>query len=280
MSTLNPKISIITITYNSGKTLEETIKSVVSQNYDNLEYVIIDGGSKDNTLKIIDKYQDKIAVVVSEPDKGISDAFNKGIRKATGEIIGIINSDDLLLPGALEALAENYDEEIDVYRGRLLINNSRTGFTYSSGKPTLICPVNSYLKLNVCHPSTFICKKAYDRVGLYKTDVKYVMDIDMLFRLTRAGCKFKYVPQELALFNIGGATSSAFYKKVSERYRVIRENEGSVCLGLYVAIRCMIKDIVKLILDTLFGENFKNILLKRKNINDLIGVKDYKLENN
>ena len=78
---------MVTITYNSEATLEETIKSIVSQYYDNLEYLIIDGGSKDKTLEIVNKYRDKIAVVVSEPDKGISDAFNKGIRKATGEII-------------------------------------------------------------------------------------------------------------------------------------------------------------------------------------------------
>ena len=93
MDITNPKISIVTITYNSEKTLEETIQSVVSQEYNNFEYLIIDGGSTDHTLDIVNKYRDKIAVVVSETDKGISDAFNKGIRLATGEIIGIINSE-------------------------------------------------------------------------------------------------------------------------------------------------------------------------------------------
>ena len=77
----NPKISIITITYNSEKTLEETIQSVITQEYDNLEYLIIDGGSKDKTLEIVDKYRDKISFVISERDKGISDAFNKGIKR-------------------------------------------------------------------------------------------------------------------------------------------------------------------------------------------------------
>lgn len=97
MNSQTIKISVITITYNSEETLEDTIKSVISQEYDNLEYLIIDGGSKDHTLDIVQKYRDKIAVVVSEPDNGISDAFNKGIKLASGEIIGIINSDDLLL---------------------------------------------------------------------------------------------------------------------------------------------------------------------------------------
>ena len=102
---MQPKISIVTITFNSESTVEDTIKSVVSQDYPNLEYIIIDGGSKDGTLEIVDRYRDRIAKVVSEPDKGISDAFNKGIRNATGDIIGIINSDDILLPGALSAVA-------------------------------------------------------------------------------------------------------------------------------------------------------------------------------
>ena len=90
---------------------------MTTQDYPALEYVIIDGGSTDGTLDIIRKYQDKIQIVVSEPDRGISDAFNKGIAKATGEIIGIINSDDILLPGALQKLAEVFDPQIDVYSG-------------------------------------------------------------------------------------------------------------------------------------------------------------------
>ena len=107
METKRPKISIITISFNSDKTLEDTINSVISQDYPNLEYLIVDGGSKDRTLDIVDKYRDKIDVVVSEPDKGISDAFNKGIQLATGEIIGIINSDDLLMPGALQEISDH-----------------------------------------------------------------------------------------------------------------------------------------------------------------------------
>ena len=99
------KISIITITYNSEKTLENTIKSVIGQNYDDLEYIIIDGGSKDGTLKIAEQYKKYISVIVSEPDNGISDAFNKGISHATGELIGIINSDDMLADGALKTIA-------------------------------------------------------------------------------------------------------------------------------------------------------------------------------
>ena len=120
---LFPRISVITITYNSAATLEETIRSVTMQDYPALEYVIIDGGSTDGTLDIVQKYKDQIQVVVSEPDKGISDAFNKGIAHATGEIIGIINSDDILLSGALREVAEAYDPQVDVYSGYILFWN-------------------------------------------------------------------------------------------------------------------------------------------------------------
>ena len=265
MYTTNPKISIITITYNSEKTLENTIKSVISQGYDNLEYLIIDGGSKDHTLDIVERYKDKIAVVVSEPDKGISDAFNKGIRLASGEIIGIINSDDQLLPNALAVIARNYAPDVDVYRGELIVNNTKSGYKFR-GKPSMDISVKRYMKLGVSHPSTFITKRAYGLYGGYDIAIRYIMDIDMLCRLYNNGCKFKYVPFALAMFNTGGATNDAFYKKITERYYVIRKNGGSLILAFYISTVMMLKDVCKLLLDNLFGENLKYKLKKRKNI--------------
>ena len=260
----NPRISIVTITFNSEKTLEETIKSVISQDYDNLEYLIIDGGSKDGTLSIIERYKEKISVVVSEPDEGISDAFNKGIRLATGEIIGIINSDDQLLPGALRIVSSYYSPELDVYRGEYIYHNSHTGYSYPSGAPAMICVPSKYIGMNVCHPSTFVTKRAYNKCGGYKVYLRYIMDIDMLFRLYAANCVFIHIPHNLAIFNTGGTTDDSFYKKVKERYLVIRENGGSFFLGCYVSSLCMVKDIIKRIIDVLFGENFKYKLLRRK----------------
>ena len=99
---MNPKISIVTVCYNSKSHIEEAIQSVLNQTYKNLEYIVIDGGSTDGTLDIIDKYKDKIDYFVSEPDKGISDAFNKGIKAATGDIIGICNADDKLALDCLQ----------------------------------------------------------------------------------------------------------------------------------------------------------------------------------
>ena len=99
-----PIISIVTICYNSAATIEETMQSVIGQGYPLLDYVIIDGGSTDGTLDIVERYKDKLGYFCSEPDNGISDAFNKGIKNAKGDVICMINSDDILLPGALELL--------------------------------------------------------------------------------------------------------------------------------------------------------------------------------
>src|SRR5687767_14692033 len=109
------KISIITITYNSAATVEDTIKSVIAQDYPDLEYIIIDGKSKDNTLAIVDKYKDRISKVVSEKDKGLYDALNKGIKHATGEIVGMLHSDDLYAhPQVISHVAEAFKKDPSV----------------------------------------------------------------------------------------------------------------------------------------------------------------------
>lgn len=223
MNKKNPKISIITITYNSENTIEDTIVSVVSQRYDNLEYLIIDGGSIDHTLDIVNKYRDKIAVVISEPDKGISDAFNKGIRNATGEIIGIINSDDVLMLGALNSIANYYDPSIDVYSGNVLFWFENTGEEYSV-KPEITFD-KLKLQYSVAHPGRFIRKSAYEKYGMYGLDFRYNMDIDLLCRFYKNGASFIHIDQDLAKFRMGGTTADNIYKKKND-YRLFVTNYG------------------------------------------------------
>lgn len=226
-----PKISIVTITYNSENTVEETIQSVVSQNYPNVEYLIIDGGSKDSTLDIVEKYRDKISFVLSEPDRGISDAFNKGILKATGEIIGIINSDDVLLPGALQAVADEYEEDVDVYRGGTILWNPELNTAVSS-VPGMRCTVEDKWGGGVNHPSTFVTKRAYNKIGLYNTEYRFAMDVDILYRLYNSGLTFKRIEKDLAKFRLGGETSTLWTKKIRERYLIRRRNGASRFLAL------------------------------------------------
>ena len=242
----NPKISIITITYNSELHLEETINSIRQQNYSNLEYIIIDGGSTDGTHKIIERYKDFINVFVSEKDKGISDAFNKGINRSTGEIIGIINSDDLLEPEALNAIAEAYDPNVDIYSGNVLVWNDRTNQVYEYS-PDIVFDCLKLL-YKVAHPSRFIRKSAYEKWGLYSLDLKYKMDIDLIVRFAKAGAKFIHINRSLARFRKGGSTSHPIWKKRNDYYLFVIRNGWSEWSFRYIWCLAVMKYYAKTIL--------------------------------
>lgn len=249
-----PKISIITITYNSDKTLEETIKSVINQNYPNLEYIIIDGASSDNTLSIVEKYKEHISTIVSEPDNGISDAFNKGINRATGDIIGLINSDDKLLPGSLKVLADNYSEGIDVYRGNLLVWDDQNDKHFRA-VPSMKFPLYKRLSTNICHQSTFITKNAYTKWGLYKLNYNYMMDADLLIRFYQKGAIMKYINEDFAVFRLGGVTNSAPSKKTKELESMIISNNGNRFLAKLIVFSFYLYQYSKRVLFNIFGEN-------------------------
>lgn len=263
---MEPKISVITITYNSEATLEETILSVTSQDYPALEYAIIDGGSTDGTLDIIRKYQDRIQVVVSEPDRGISDAFNKGVAKATGEIIGIINSDDILLPGALQKVAAAYDPQVDVYSGLILFWNEETDETFPSYPDTTFDTLK--LQYNVAHPARFIRKDAYLRYGLYREDLRYMMDIELLCRFYQRGARFLLIDSPLAKFRIGGTTNDPIYKKKEDYRAFVQSYGGSSWDFRRIWIQAVVKYNLIQLGYRLFGHNLKfkiqhNAILKR-----------------
>ncbi|MCH5203687.1 MAG: glycosyltransferase [Oscillospiraceae bacterium] len=222
---MQPKISIVTITFNSEKTLERTIQSVISQDYENVEYIIVDGASNDKTLDIIKSYADKgITSWISEPDKGISDAFNKGISLATGEIIGIINSDDGLEAGALRAVAEAYEPDVDVYRGNIYFWNTDSGAKIRE-VPSMSFPFSK--QVNISHQGTFVAKAAYEKYGVFNVDYKYSMDYDILLRFEKAGAKFKYVDATLAYFTIGGLTFTSYSSERRKETETIMRSHGA-----------------------------------------------------
>lgn len=266
---MQPKISIITITFNSEKTVEETIRSIITQGYPNVEYLIIDGESKDSTLEIVNKYKDNIAVISSEPDKGISDAFNKGIAKATGEIIGIINSDDILLPGALQAVADAYDPRVDVYSGNVLIWNDIDDKTCIS-KPELDFG-KLKLQYGIAHPSRFIRKDAYERFGVYDIRFRYCMDVNLLCRFHQKGAKFIHIDKELAKFRMGATTSDPIYKK-KEDYRLFVECYGGSRWDFRkLWVHAILKYNMIKLSELIFGKNFRYTLQNNRFCKTVLG---------
>ena len=176
-----PKITIITPSFNQGQFLEQTILSVLNQNYPNLEYIIIDGGSKDNSVDIIKKYADKLTYWVSEPDKGQSEAINKGLRRATGNVVNWLNSDDYHEPHTLHTIAEAFAQpgvSVVCGRGRLFRHENETAY-YSQGTdvyPGNLAKTIGWARMD--QPETFFSKAAIDKMGLLDTRLHYLMDRD------------------------------------------------------------------------------------------------------
>lgn len=220
-----PKISIITISYNSAATIEKTIRSVAAQNYGNKEYIVIDGKSSDGTQSIVNNYSQTIDHFISEPDNGISDAFNKGLALATGDLIVCLNSDDYLLPNVLEDVAMRYDGEADICCGDLLLWNDKTG------DKRVIHPSDHFPTLpffcRPAHQGMFIRRELYKTLQGYDTRLRYAMDLDFLMRATKYGAKFQRLNMSIAVFRLGGATSDSIFKKKKEYLYLIKKNGGS-----------------------------------------------------
>jgi len=194
-----PRISIVTPSYNQGQFIEETIRSVLLQGYPNLEYIIIDGGSSDNSVKIIKKYEQYLSYWVSESDKGPTDAINKGWQKTSGEIIAYLNSDDAYLPGALAAVAEAFQQHqgaIAICGNELKINSE--GFVLEESNIKKADHL-SLLNLNfIPQPATFVKKSTLDLAGGLDLKVKYTFDFELWLRITRLG-SINCIPNLLAV---------------------------------------------------------------------------------
>lgn len=218
---MSTKISIITPSFNQSRFLEESILSVLNQNYSNLEYLLIDGFSTDRSIEIIKKYQEKIKFWVSEKDNGQSQAINKGFKKATGEIIAWLNSDDILLPNTLHAVEDFFlkNPTVDLVYGDV-INFDEYGIeTYYHVKEFELC---DFISRNSIHqPSVFFKKKLLDKVGLLDETLNYCMDYDLWMRIFLNYNTFK-VNIPLAKFRIHTRSkTSSNPKGLYKEYRKI-----------------------------------------------------------
>jgi len=232
MSTLDvPRISIVTPCLNSESTLERTMASVWSQAYPNLQHVIVDGGSTDGTLSILGRYPG--AEVVSEPDDGLGDALNKGLRRTSGNIIGWLNADDLYEPGALLRVARLFQEtERAVWlSGSCKIIDAddseiRSGVTLYKSALLRRYSYSSLLFNNyICAPSTFFTRTAYERIGEFDTQYKYAMDYDFWLRVGRLGPPIRELAP-LAAFRMapGTLSMSGFETQFDEHATIARRH--------------------------------------------------------
>ena len=217
------KISIITVCFNSSKTIEKTFQSIKNQSYQNIEYIVVDGGSSDDTLKIIKNYNSCISNYISESDKGLYDAMNKGIALATGDIIGILNSDDIFLDMfVLENIAKFHQvNDIDASIGNIIQFNEsgKTVRKYSSKNWT---PENLKIGFMPPHPSIFFKRKLFEKYGNYRLDFISGADYELIVRFfIKYQVSWKYFDVTTTAMLIGGISSSGYksYKLISREIK-------------------------------------------------------------
>lgn len=208
------RITIITVCYNRKATIEKAIKSVLEQNYDNIEYIIIDGNSTDGTKEIIESYKDRISQYISEPDKGMYDAINKGLKLATGDVVGLMHSDDEFYDkNAIRKIVARFANDSStegVYGDGVYVSNdneerlirNRIGGGFSIKKVK-----EGWLPL---HPTVYLKKAIIDKHGFYNLDFKIASDTEFLLRyLYKYKIKMSYINSYIVKMRMGGMSTSA-----------------------------------------------------------------------
>lgn len=227
------KVSLITVTYNSDKTLRDTINSVLAQTYEDIEYIVVDGLSKDKTVDIIREYEPQFAgrmKWISEKDSGLYDAMNKGIRMATGDVVGILNSDDFFTSNdVIEKVVAGFTKDTDAVYGDIhFVNpdNLQRCVRYYSSKIFK----RSLMKMGFipAHPSFYCRKECFEKFGYYKTDYKIAADFDLLLRFIYVHqIRIKYLPVDMVTMRLGGASTDGWKSRLvmmNEHLRSFKEN--------------------------------------------------------
>lgn len=229
------KISIITVTFNRAGVIKKAIEGVLRQKYKNYEYIIVDGASKDNTIEILKDYEEKFEGRmrwISEPDKGLYDAINKGIRMATGDVVGIINSDDFFhIDNTFDIIAKEFkDETIDAVYGdtRLLFDDGREKINSCASFRRWMYRIG----MMPGHQSFYIRKDLFEKYGYYKLGYKIAADFELLTRFMYVNkLNVRYIPQAYFTFSMGGVSTQLSNKLLlnKETVRALKENGLFAC---------------------------------------------------
>lgn len=213
------KISIITITYNSEGTVEDTIRSVVDQDFPDIEYIIVDGRSTDRTVDIINRYAAHVDKFVSEKDKGLYDALNKGINLATGDVVGMLHSDDLytdknVISRVAQAFAKDPATNA-VYADLVFVDRNDTSKvlrTWKAGEYRKDAFVKGWMPP---HPTFFLKRSAYEKYGGFNLDLKLSADYELMLRMIhKHGLTIKYLPETIVMMRMGGISNTSFFVKL------------------------------------------------------------------
>lgn len=271
--------SIITICYNAESEIMETLKSVYTQQYKNYEYIIIDGMSSDNTMSIVKRFQglfDRIGIkmrYISEKDRGISDAFNKGIKLAKGDYIGLINAGDMLMPNSLKTINSFLEESDEVIYGKTLFIDKKRNLQYLRPIPQdLDLSLMKYNGLVFSHQSAFVKRVVYEKYGLYDLSYKIIMDWDLFLLFYNSGVKFRYCDAVLVAMLAGGISTLGTYSMLKEEIRLSKKYNGYPIYRIFLkwVFKYNLLRIVKNIIKTSCPLVWYKLIGKDRIMNDLI----------
>ena len=218
--TSRPLVTVITVVFNGADHLEETILSILNQTYDNIEYVLIDGGSTDGTLEIIKKYDTAIDYWISEKDGGIYDAMNKGIKLATGEWINFMNSGDILYTNeVLEKIQTKLNNFSNLVYGNAEMFSEQHHVTVPNNSSSIT--INSFMmNMPICHQAMFFRKKAFQQIGLFRTNYKICADHDWTVKYLYMGNQLEYISINIASCRMDGVSGTSVYQRNRERMEI------------------------------------------------------------
>lgn len=231
---ITEKVSIITVTLNSEKHIKNTMRSVLNQTYKNIEYIIIDGCSTDNTIKCIKEIEPQFKgrlKWISEPDMGIYDAMNKGIKMASGKVVGLLNSDDWYHNKAIEMLMKNYEEDIDIYNGDIyFVREAGEKFLVKTNIRNSLDDITRYMSIN--HPACFVHRRWYSKI-IYDDKYRIAADYKFILASFLKGAKFKYIKYYFTYMRIGGI-SAANINAAKEVFLIKKELLGKTDLFTFI----------------------------------------------